>query len=262
MKLFVSCVSKKHGEIKADVSKIKADNHEDFLKEWLDIREGNTPARDVYKGAQWEIIKKLENKAEVYVVSAGYGRLRLDDNITPYSITFSSAYPENNHLLIPQFDGLNQKQTNQRWWGSMVSHDKVDIEYDPNESYVFTTNPCYNSAMAVDLKLFEGKDNYLKLTDYRLGRLAKWLKTGANNLNVTFAKWLIENEPNIKTNTELKILIEDLDKKHGKDLYKKRSKVDDAFIYDWIEQNKTIQQLRDNNYSCSKQRFNNLKQLR
>jgi hypothetical protein len=256
MKIFVSCVSQKNGEIIADISKIKEDNIIDTFSEWKSQTQGTTPARDVYKGTQWELIKNLDKTQEVYVCSAGYGRLTLDTLIVPYSITFSSAYKENEHLLIPRFN-QTQKQANQDWWSTLTLTDSVTNRYDKNETYVITVNPQYVEAFGDTFDDFRGKDNVIVLNEYRLGRLAKWLGSGANTLNTVFTQWLVNNYPSIKGNTELKSLIEDLDNKYGEDLYQKRNKCSDEFIKNHIKNGGSLKQLRDMDYSCSTQRFKN-----
>jgi hypothetical protein len=258
MKIFTSCVSQKNGDIIADISKIKHPNLHETFYEWLEVSKGTTPARDVYKGSQWEIIKQVDKLADTYICSAGYGRLQMDTLIVPYSITFSSAYENNNHLLIPKFDST-QKEANQEWWLYLTFNDKVHNPYEKDETYIITVNPQYIDAFGLTFDEFRGKDNVIILTEYKLGRLAKWLKTGVNNLNVTFTKWLLENEPQIKSNTELQLLVTELDKKYGEDIYQKRNKCDDDFIKNHIKNGGNLNQLRNIGYSCSTKRFNLIK---
>jgi hypothetical protein len=182
----------------------------------------------------------------------------MDTLIVPYSITFSSAYGNNNHLLIPKFDST-QKETNQEWWLYLTLNDKVLNSYEKNEKYIITVSPQYVDAFGLTFDKFRGKENVMILTEYKLGRLARWLKTGVNNLNVTFTKWLLENEPQIKTKTELQLLINDLDKRYGEDIYQKRNKCDDNFIKNHIKKGGDLNQLRNIGYSCSIKRFNLLK---
>ena len=252
MKLFVSCVSQKHGDIVADISKVNTPNIDSTFSKWESMTQGGIPNKDVYKGTQWELIKELSSKIPTYVVSAGYGIITLDTPIVPYSITFSDAYVENKHLLIPKFDST-QKEANKYWFNKFGDFTKY---WDTNEVVIFTVNPDYLNVLDLPKK-----DNVIILSEYRLGRLAKWLGSGANNLGVKFATYLVDNHPNISGNEELTQIIGDLDKKHGKDLYKKRKKVTDYFILEWISNGKTITQLRNNDFSCSKQRFNQLKSI-
>ena len=123
-----------------------------------------------------------------------------------------------------------------------------------DEVVIFTVNPDYLNVLDLPKK-----DNIIILNEYKLGRLAKWLGSGANNLSVKFTQYLVNNHPNLSGNKELTQIIEDLDKQYGEDLFKKRKKVDDEFILDFISKKGTLKQLRDNDYSCSKQRFDKLK---
>jgi hypothetical protein len=160
--------------------------------------------------------------------------------------------------LIPKFDST-QKEANQEWWLYLTFNDKVHNPYEKDETYIITVNPQYIDAFGLTFDEFRGKDNVIILTEYKLGRLAKWLKTGVNNLNVTFTKWLLENEPQIKSNTELQLLVTELDKKYGEDIYQKRNKCDDDFIKNHIKNGGNLNQLRNIGYSCSTKRFNLIK---
>lgn len=249
MKVFVSCVSKKHGDIVANIFNINSTNLQDTFNEWQTQTKGGNPSKNVYKGTQWELIKKINNKVKTYVVSAGYGIIDLTTPIVPYSITFSDAYVENKHILVPKF-GLSQKEANKKWFNMFGNFSNL---WEGNETYIFTVNPIYLNVLNLPKK-----DNIIVLNNYSLGRLAKWLGTGANNLCVKFAEYLVNNYPNLSGNKELELIVKDLDSKYGQDLYQKRKKIDDDFIINWIKENKTLKQLRDEGYSCSSQRFKKL----
>ena len=250
MRIFVSCTSQKHGEIKADISKIKGDSLEEIFKQWKIQTQGGLHSRDVYKGTQWNLIKQLNKTIPTNVISAGYGIINLDEPIVPYTITFSSAYPNNKHLLIPKFD-LTQKEANKKWFNMFGG---FDTKWDVDEVCIFTINPIYLGVLDLPKQ-----DNIIILNNYKLGRLAKWLGTGANNLNVVFTQYLINNYPNITGNKELEVIVNDLDKKYGQDLYKSRKKVTDEFIKERIKLGGTIKKLRDEGYGCANQRFRNIK---
>lgn len=249
MKVFVSCVSKKHGDIVANIFNINSTNLQDTFNEWQTQTKGGNPSKNVYKGTQWELIKKINNKVKTYVVSAGYGIIDLTTPIVPYSITFSDAYKENKHILVPKF-GLSQKEANKKWFNMFGNFSNL---WEGNETYIFTVNPIYLNVLNLPKK-----DNIIVLNNYSLGRLAKWLGTGANNLCVKFAEYIVNNYPNLSGNKELELIVKDLDSKYGQDLYQKRKKIDDDFIINWIKENKTLKQLRDEGYSCSSQRFKKL----
>jgi len=249
MKVFVSCVSKKHGNIVANIFNINDTNLQETFNEWQRQTKGGNPSENVYKGTQWELVKKINNKVKTYVVSAGYGIIDLTTPIVPYSITFSDAYKENKPILVPKF-GLSQKETNKKWFNMFGDFSNL---WEGNETYIFTVNPIYLNVLDLPKK-----DNIIILNNYSLGRLAKWLGTGANNLCVKFAEYIVNNHPNLSGNKELKSIVEDLDSKYGQDLYQKRKKIDDDFIINWIKESKTLKQLRDKGYSCSSQRFKKL----
>lgn len=250
MKVFVSCVSQKYGEIQADISKINQPTLKETFEEWKNLTEGGKIAGNVYKGTQWNITKTLNELIPTYVISAGYGIITPKDLIVPYSITFSDAYVGNKHLLVPKFD-LSQKEANKEWFNMFGDYSHL---WDTDEVLIFTVNPLYLNVLDLPKK-----DNIIVLNDYKLGRLAKWLGTGVNTLNIKFTEYLIKNHPNISGNTELKELVNELEDKNGEDLYQKREKVSDDFITNFIKSGNTLKSLRENGYSCSTQRFQKLK---
>ena len=56
----------KHGDIVADISKVNTPNIDITFSEWKSKTQGGIPSRDVYKGAQWELIKELDSKILTY----------------------------------------------------------------------------------------------------------------------------------------------------------------------------------------------------
>jgi len=253
MVVFVSCVSQKHGDIVANISKINESTLKDTFNKWIGLTsKGKKPSRDIYKGTQWELIKKLNAFTQTKVVSGGYGIIDLDTPIVPYSITLSSAYVENQHLMVPSFGG-NQKEINKEWFSMFGDYSKL---WETDETLIFTVNPDYLNV----LNLPE-KDNIILLTNYKLGLLAKWLKSGVNNVAVNFALYLTQHYPNLSGKQELDQIYKDLVEKYGKPVYEKRQKVDDTFISDFIQEGGSLNLLRNKGYSCSTQRFNRLKEL-
>lgn len=252
MKIFVSCVSQKHGHIQANISHIKENTLEDTFTKWTQLTQpGQKPSRDVYKGTQWELIKKLDSLVPTMVVSGGYGIIDLKTPITPYSITLSSAYVENQHLMVPSFN-KTQKETNKEWFSMFGDYSNL---WETDETLIFTVNPDY-----LEVLNLPEKDNIILLTNYKLGLLAKWLKSGVNNVAVNFTLYLAKNHPNLSGKQELDQIYEKLVKKHGKPIYRKRQKVEDSFIVDFIKNGGSLNLLRNKGYSCSTQRFNKLKE--
>lgn len=251
MKVFVSCVSQKHGHIVADISKVKEDNLTETFNTWKSITQpGTKPSRDVYRGTQWDLIKQLDSRVDTYVVSGGYGIIDLKTPIVPYSITLSSAYIDNQHLMVPKFD-MDQKTANQTWWDSFGDFSSL---WNDDEVCIFTVNPDYLNV----LNLPE-KDNIIILNNYRLGMLAKWLKSGVNNVAVNFALYLTQHHPNLSGNQELEQIYNTLVSKYGESVYQKRPRVTDDMLKEWIEEGKTLNALRNSGFGCSTQRFREFK---
>tara|TARA_R110000803_G_scaffold209538_2_gene279347 strand:+ start:228 stop:1034 length:807 start_codon:yes stop_codon:yes gene_type:complete len=248
MKVFTSCVAQKYGDIKADLSQINESSFDATFNKWKELTQGKTPAVDVYRGYSWEFIKSIVDKVPIQIISAGYGIIDIKEPIVPYKITFSNKFFDKDDFTIPTF-GMTQEETNKKWFNKLTP----SIKWDDNEVTIVTCNPDYLRLLNIPKR-----DNIIILNNYKLTRLSKWLGAGAHAIANRFAKFIVEEYPNISGDKELKKLFDRLDKKHGKSLRIKRNSVSDEYIIEWANQNKTLTQLREEGYSCSHQRFTRL----
>ncbi len=76
---------------------------------------------DLYAGDHWRIARDLCSsrfKIRTWVCSAGYGLIRLDDRITPYSATFSAKHPDSVCRGVSDIEGRGLLS---RWWNCLAS---------------------------------------------------------------------------------------------------------------------------------------------
>ena len=83
------------------------------------------PARDTYAGDHWAVVRSIEERVsdvEIYVCSAGYGLISLNEEIVPYSATFSLGRSDSvsNNTAISQ-----PSATRRSWWSYLTSKDIV-----------------------------------------------------------------------------------------------------------------------------------------
>jgi hypothetical protein len=84
------------------------------------------PVRELYSGDHWSIARDLEGlsnsfrQIRVWVVSAGYGLIRLQDSIKPYSVTFSRPHPDS-VTSLPKQDA--QPAPAADWWEELTQKD-------------------------------------------------------------------------------------------------------------------------------------------
>lgn len=97
--------------------------------EWIErLKSDEAPpcvVRELYSGDHWSIAKELDGatmrkrgKVCLWVASAGYGLLSLDDHILPYSATFAVQHPDS---VVAQRDGLTPSESQRRWWQSLAA---------------------------------------------------------------------------------------------------------------------------------------------
>jgi hypothetical protein len=89
---------------------------------WIDELERSTeptvPARQLYAGEHWQVVRGLESTAaaagldgSLWVCSAGYGLVSADAPLRPYAATFATGHP----------DSVSADPRNRpRWWASLA----------------------------------------------------------------------------------------------------------------------------------------------
>lgn len=90
-------------------------------------RVDSVPVRDIYAGDHWSIARSIENvssyrgaKVQVWVASAGYGLVALDNPIKPYSATFSCDHPDS---IGTKTTGDDRTTNYRSWWELMANWD-------------------------------------------------------------------------------------------------------------------------------------------
>lgn len=135
LNIIISCVSTKSTPTPNELKfrNIKLDTIPNMANEWIStLKTTNTPVIEAYKlysGAAWNTIldaKKVSDNLENYdidwyIMSVGYGLIKWDQQIKPYSITFSK----------PSFDGLRKRvlkqEANREWWDYITTKRKYKI---------------------------------------------------------------------------------------------------------------------------------------
>ncbi len=105
--LVVTCTKKKTREPGRDLMlrHLRGASTESRAAAWLERLDGHTgerlAARDLYAGDHWSIAKELDgsrlgrgSRVRVWVASAGYGLLSMDNPLQPYSATFAVNHPD------------------------------------------------------------------------------------------------------------------------------------------------------------------------
>ena len=79
--------------------------------------------RDLYSGDHWKVARSMEqvngdhnSSRRLWVASAGYGLVSLDDRIKPYSATFSASHPDS---VTGKAGGVERSLLLREWWRLM-----------------------------------------------------------------------------------------------------------------------------------------------
>ena len=129
-------------------------------------RKNRVSVRDLYSGDHWATIRELNSRyfdVQVWVCSAGYGLIHIEDEITPYSATFSRKHPDSVWNNVSDgVDGLSRE-----WWsalsrwkghaGSGPRSLKGLAEERPKESMLVVASANYLRAILPDLQQMAAK---------------------------------------------------------------------------------------------------------
>jgi len=162
LNIIVACVANKSTPPPKELQfrGIDLDTIPNMADKWINkLQLSSSPlvkANQLYSGAAWNTIKKAKIISdnldsfdiEWYIMSVGYGLIKWDQPIKPYSITFSK----------PSFDSLRKRvlkqDANNKWWSYITSKRKLKISdiatSDSNTIILGSTE--YINAIKGDLK--------------------------------------------------------------------------------------------------------------
>lgn len=197
IKVIVTCANSKVLPSVVDLQNIKS------LDEWKSTLESSSgekiPAIDLYKGAYWNNIKKINQIAdELYIVSTGYGLIKSTTPIKSYQATFSKS-SQNCVSFI-----CNPKE----WWDDISSNQNITSIYNEDDIFIIYTSFIYSKAIFNDLINIIDKPNvffispdtnikqfnpYKLATSIRLIYHPAFKGGNATNISSKCVEWLIKN---------------------------------------------------------------------
>lgn len=122
----VSCKSRKTISVPTETSAsaLRATSLDDRLREWIGAIDNasceRTAAGRLYAGDHWKVVLKIptatRGKLDVrlWVASAGYGLVRIDSPLAPYSATFIRSHRES---VVPRNASFDARQ----WWDGLAN---------------------------------------------------------------------------------------------------------------------------------------------
>ena len=161
LNIIVSCVANKSTLIPSDLEfrNIELDTIPKMADQWINkLKSTDAPlieANQLYSGAAWntilsdkEVADNLQNyEVEWYIMSVGYGLIKWDQPIKPYSITFSK----------PSFDSVRKRvlkqEANREWWDYLTTKRKFKISdiTNNNSTTIILGSTEYINAVREDL---------------------------------------------------------------------------------------------------------------
>ena len=251
--------------------------------------------RDLYAGDHWSIARSMQSKrfhVELWVCSAGYGLVRLADEIAPYSATFAPNHPDSACKRATDYANGDAAVA---WWrqlskwhgpsrGQPRSITELADRY-PRRAMLVVASEIYLGAISSDLRAaltnladpdqlsivsagsrsVPGLEGHLIPCDARFQSLVNGAR---RSLNIRIASRILSEAKTMPSR-------EDLTKKYGKLLesqpeivrYERKPLTDDdvrAFIAAKLRVNATLRHtpllrlLREGGHACEQSRFASL----
>lgn len=141
--------------------------HERAQRWWERLHSHRSPmtiAENLYMGDHWSVIRGLPKlaraagyRAELWIVSAGYGLIPGSASVRSYSATFGGRHPDS---VAANGMGAPRTAVNQAWWTSLsgfhhvrgVPRSVAEIALDdPGAWFLVVASPDYVSAISNDL---------------------------------------------------------------------------------------------------------------
>lgn len=245
------------------------------------------PARDLYKGGHWAVALDMERAGiEVWVASAGYGLLSLDDAIKPYAATFTTRHPDS---------VCKSREEAQGWWEQLGRHAgprspesprtlRALIAGDAACNLLVAASPPYLQAMESDLAAAIQESQDLDrilvvsagsrgaggpLADVQLrvdARVQAKLGGAMQSLNVRVARDILEiTDGTALSRAAIQAHYTDLQAGLAEFKYPERRKLTDEEVIAFIEvqlrtdpratQSPLLRALRDSGQACEQSRF-------
>ena len=273
IKVIVTCANSKVLPSVVDLQNIKS------LDEWKSTLESSPgekiPAIDLYKGAYWNNIKKINQIAdELYIVSTGYGLIKSTTPIKSYQATFSKS-SQNCVSFI-----CNPKE----WWDDISSNQNITSIYNEDDIFIIYTSFIYSKAIFNDLINIIDKPNvffispdtnikqfnpYKLATNIRLIYHPAFKGGNATNISSKCGEWLIKNGEKFgwdrdKINNWFIKEAKDLPHPYENRQLNKNKKVGDKVILSYISKypDKSLKQvigiLNSEGIACGTNRINRL----
>ena len=254
--------------------------------------------RNLYKGDHWSAAKAIDSfaggrKHQVWVSSAGFGVLSLEDSLPAYSATFSGAHPD---CVVSKSDVYNRRIALSDWWQAVCdwpnsslrprrSLESIALEA-PSQSLIIVGSDEYLHAMHQDLlravaalerpsllsifsagcKELDGLDDSLVRYD---ARMQGFVGGALRSLNMRVACWALEECGKSKPTYSLlqKRVADQLSKQPDFSMPVRKQMSDDAvrrfILKELIKDSKAchsplLRKLRKANMACEQKRFANL----
>jgi hypothetical protein len=267
--------------------------------QWFNLLQSSQdevlPAKQLYAGDHWSVARELTQPGRgtrcvnVWVASAGYGLLSIDERIVPYSATFSNPHPDSVILDDCETAKADQKC---EWWNELVAcdwkrehpHSVTELAAEsPNDPLIIVASKNYLNSLYDDLlcareemknhNLFSiisaGTEQLYELTDSLVpanARLQHYVGGVRRSLNIRLARYALQSTTRGNSTLDrLSTLFEDLLKESPELPTYNRTPMTDAAITRFILQKlnrkapathtRLLRELRASGKACEQKRF-------
>lgn len=171
--VIVTCTNNKRFSVPKELKlrSIEGSRIDEKVKNWIHRLQSNdsqsVPAIDLYSGDHWNVVKGFSQRAQqvgiiakIWIVSAGYGLIKMSSFLKPYAATFSPGSPDS---IGYETISISRSVANQEWWEQLSQWEGPDkkeprtiaeiAKKEPDTPVLVAVSAEYLTAFAKDLEL-------------------------------------------------------------------------------------------------------------
>jgi hypothetical protein len=217
IQVIVICAANKTVDIPKELqfSKFPTLDIEESINEWINRLKSTkvdlVKMINLYKGGYWNIVKDINSNPKVdnvWVLSAGYGIVNVNQNVKPYAI----ALKDNSYDSIKLNTTGQLKESYSKWWDNITQKRKLSItdvyNQNPNDTFIVYASFEYMKAIKNDFINIVDKPNVLIVSpDTKIKEFTPHIL----NTNLRLRSFLGGNKMTVSPLT-VKHLVENIDK--------------------------------------------------
>jgi len=263
---------------------------EDRVHEWnglIERSDSRVSAKDMYCGEHWSVVRNIhDNGCNVSILSAGFGFIGINSEITRYDATFTAG---DKNSILQSSTAMSRDEWNIGWWKQLnrVREDKCSLSelylHNKSDCFFITVPPLYLSVIQPELITLKEAGLVTPMNTFIISSgtnissslrelylpvsadFSVFLRGSRGTLGIRMAQYFIDGLTGVESiaNT-IRYRHSKLLEMSQKPIKYNRKKMRNEDIRLWISQKElssvtlALRNFRDEGYACEQKRFSEL----